>query len=295
MKKLFFILGIMFSTAVLFQSCVKDADLRVPSAPLYEAPMVLVDFDASPLFNVANLAGSKISGSLYAPSNNVASYKLKVRKVSGGAVTAYADLFTTTTLPYNFSITPGTVASALGIQLNEIYAGDLIQFRGESVGTDGRVITINSLDADYQSEPAQKQSYSFQAWVSCPFSASQSAGLYTVEVDGWWEEPGRTIEVVAGTGDQIIVKDFYGQEAADGQPAGFYDVAIDVDPNSGIATIVEDPKQYVWNHPTYGLVWLDAVSSNGFVFSCSGTISMSLRHRVAAGYFSNTSFIAVKQ
>jgi len=125
----------------------------------------------------------------------------------------------------------------------------------------------------------------FTAYVSCPFVVEDAIGTYQVVEDGWADwDPGDQIEVVAnrdGTG--VIVKGMFSKFRNDDR--GPYDVEILVDPNGGFATVEKQPAwEWFWYTGTE-LYGTGSVEGDGFVFSCSGVITLSLEHTVTAGSF----------
>jgi hypothetical protein len=64
-------------------------------------------------------------------------------------------------------------------------------------------------------------------------------------------------------------------------------VEVIVDANSGIATVAKQPAwEYFWyaGEEGYGT---GSVEGGGFVFSCSGVITLTLEHTVEAGSYGN--------
>ena len=167
---------------------------------------------------------------------------------------------------------------------DSLLAGDRIDFYNSVTATDGAVYEPTDIGPDLAGNPGQRSAFTFTTFISCPFDAAEAAGTYSVIADGWADwNAGETMEVSAtadGTG--VIIEGLYSKFA----PAGDeYDVEVLVDANTGAATVA---RQSAWECDWYGAwcTWgTGTVDGEGWVFSCSGTITLQLTHRVSAGSF----------
>ena len=200
--------------------------------PLWEptlAPYVFIDVE-NPVFDVTDIDNSTFGGDITAPSNNVASFEVTARRVSNGITSDYATVYTTTTFPASFRLTAPDIATALGIDPNDLLAGDRFDFEGKSVGTDGTVVTFNNLAPDIQAEPGQRQAYRLTAFIACPFNQADMIGTYTILQDDGFSATGNTqFEIIAGeTANEIVLVNPY-------DSAGNFNITVNVN-DFGIAT-----------------------------------------------------------
>jgi len=245
---------------------------------------VRLDITTAPVLDVTDITNTTFGGTLRAPSNNVASYEMRVRRVSGGAASDYAPLFSTTTFPAEFIANADNLAAALGLTVPDLLPGDRFDFEATSVGTDGSVVTFDDFGPNLQGGPGEAQGYRFNTFISCPFVQADAIGTYVVTVSGFGSFPaGNTFEVIAGANDnQIIMVNPHGSTLGDPNPvegAG-YEIAVDVTP-FGLATVedaIDDVDQFIFDTDLTGNAgFFDThVEGDGFVFSCAGAIILAL-------------------
>jgi len=200
--------------------------------PLWEpeqAPYVLIDIE-NPVFDVTDIENSTFGGNLSAPAENVASFEVSARRVSGGETSDVISVYTTTTFPASFQLTAPEIATALGIDPSELLAGDRFDFFAESIGTDGTVVNYNNLAPDIQSEPGQRQAYRLSAFIACPFNQADMIGTYTIiEDDGFSATGNDQFEIIAGdTPNEIVMVNPY-------DSGGNFNITVNVN-DFGIAT-----------------------------------------------------------
>jgi len=200
--------------------------------PLWEpeqAPYVFIDIE-TPVFDVTDIENSTFGGNLSAPADNVASFEVTARRVSNGATSDFAIVYSTTTFPASFKITAPEIATALGIDPDELLAGDRFDFVAESVGTDGTVVTYNNLAPDIQAEPGQRQAYRLSAFIACPFNQADMIGTYTIIQDDGFSATGNDqFEIIAGeTPNEIVLVNPY-------DSSGNFEITVNVN-DFGIAS-----------------------------------------------------------
>lgn len=251
---------------------------------------VRIDYTTAPVLDVTDIENTSFGGTLSAPSNNVASYEIKVRRVSEGAASNYYPLFSTTTFPTEFLATASNLADALGLTVPDLLPGDRFDFEATSIGKDGSVVTFDDLSGDLGGNPGEGQSYRFNTFISCPFVLSEAIGTYLLTADDFGTA-GNTFEVIAGENEnQIIMINPHGAPTDTFNPdyeGADYNIVVDVSP-FGIATVeskIDDVFQYIF--PTDWVCcsgYQDThVSGGGFVFSCAGAIVLSLDYDLTDG------------
>lgn len=258
---------------------------------------VRLDLSTAAVLDVTNIDGTSFGGTISSPSNNVASYDLKVRRVSNGEASDYEPFFSTTTFPAEMLATPADLAAAFGVTSADLIPGDRFDFEATTVGTDGTVVTFDNFGPNLQGGPGQAQGYRFVTFLSCPFFAADAVGTYGItSTDAvGFADPGKTtFDVVEGPGANITMLDPFGH-LLPGDAADRYDVVINVNAGSGQAAVASQ-RAYDSGHPVFGLTpyGIGEVNGGGFVFSCAGSIVLNLQFTVAAGSFGSTPFVGQK-
>lgn len=179
MKKLFSILTIAL-TLVIFTSCEDEDKTRVPFGdPVQPGAWVIMDV-TTPFIDGNDINNAAYEFTLSAPSNNVASYDLEVRRTAFGSstVTDFVPLRSVTSFPSDERITAQDLADAFGINVSEVGLGDAYEFVASSTGTDGSIVNVNNASQDIVSESGQKAAYSFSALIVCPLPTGYFSGDY---------------------------------------------------------------------------------------------------------------------
>jgi hypothetical protein len=292
----YFILG-LFSFLLIIGSCRDEDTLVLNPDSIPHGNMVTIDI-ITPVYDVTNLANSSFEATLTAPSNNIDTYVLNASRLSEGTESDMVEVKKITSFPktYDLSLSATELATALGIDLADFLPGDQINFEAYVIGDDGDTATWDNLDQDLGTGPGQKQAFMFTSYISCPFDADESAGTYRVTVDdmgAYYDNLDYDLVVEAGPGEnQITLINIFDHPNPD-NPGQTYDVVIDVDPSSGVATV---DKQPAWHSGNFGMPYgVASVKGGGFVFSCTGTIVLMMEHTVSAGSFGSAQFVAVKQ
>lgn len=228
---------------------------------------VRFDITTSPVLDVTDIANTQFGGTISTPSNNVASYELKVRRVSGGTASDFQTLVIITSFPSEFRATAANISTALGLEISDLLPGDRFDFEGISTGLDGSITTFDDLSTDLGGNPGQAQGYRFNTFISCPFVQADAIGTYLITNDSGFGLNGITqFEVIAGStsGKIIMVNPFGGTEA--------FNIVIDVTP-FGIATVAE---QFAFDTLEQCCAGFEdtRVRGTGFVFSCAGAITL---------------------
>jgi len=186
-----YIFGIVLT--VLFMAACEDEDknpLNVFELENSASPYVRIKLDEN-IVAKGDLASSTFSGTVSAPSDNVASWDLSVTLESGGSSTDTVALATITEFPSEISIPYTDIASALGITVDDISGGDFIRFLGTATGDDGTVATIDNFSPTVTGQPEQLQAFNFIVLVKCsPMSGTTIPGTWIIEMedlygDGW--------------------------------------------------------------------------------------------------------------
>lgn len=161
------------------------------------------------------------------------------------------------------------MATALGIATSALQPGTQYNLYNQVITEDGRKFSIANTFADYESNVNYNHAFRWTATIVCPFVAPM-AGNYEVLQDDWADwGVGDVVQVLDGPGaNQLNLRNVYPSPAY-----GFVvnPMIVNVTPATGAATVP---------NVTYGNYGgpLASASGSGFVFSCTGTITLRLAH-----------------
>ncbi len=298
---------LLFTAGILFSCSEEDKD----PIPFTFNDGGWVKFQEAPNFalDVSDLNDALFASTIIDPVGNISSYQIDVIANVGGTIRDTVPFRTITSFPATFNVTPQDLATALGINVNQLSGGDSFKFLGTVTTTDGRVYDYRtpaySNAAGFNgglthptllSAPGFRNALNFTINFVCPFNAAASAGTYRIVRDDFDTSAGDDIfEVVAGPGENQVtmVNPFDHTNPATGQQD--YRVIINVNPNTGIANVATQQAWHCVNFGCgFGVASVTSSGSSNFVFSCSGSISLFLQHTVAAGSFGSYRFIAEK-
>lgn len=167
------------------------------------------------------------------------------------------------------SATGTEVAAALGYTAADFQPGSTLTFFNQVVTAEGKKFDINNAGASVNSDD-YNSSFSWTAAIVCPFTGGV-AGDYKVITDDWQDYSAGDIitgAVEDGPGPNQITLHVY---PAPGVGDVINPIIVDIDPETGTATVPE--VQY----GDYGGTLISAQGS-GFVFGCTGFITLSLEH-----------------
>lgn len=286
----------LLSILLIIISCRDEDTLVLNPDKIPHGIMVCLDEITSPVIDVTNLENAAFEANFSAPSDNVDAYVIMAQRISM-SVSAWAEVKRVTDFPKtcSISISATEIANALGIDLDDFLPGDEIDFNAYAIGDNGDTAYWENLDQDLGTNPGQKQGFRYVTYVSCPFVAAEITGTYKLIEDeaGIMNDYDSTITVNAGPGEnQITIVDMFHHPDPD-NPGSTYNVIVDVDPETGIATV---ERQNAWNSDNWGWGW--GVGSNeggGFVFSCAGLILLTLEQYCGGNDLGAYKYTIIKQ
>lgn len=290
MKKILKYSIITTALAVAAFACRDSEEVRFPDLQEGVNARVVLYPERS-FLNFANLSAASIAFDIYSISNiDQIEYKGTYLDASQPQK-VYAPI-TLITVPGSafvsgkateIKITAAEIAAAFNLPGGVAYldGGDSFTFTAIAKLKDGRVFTAtNSAPSITQGTNASFTS-AFTVFVACPFVVSDAVGTYSVTRDDFETllDPNHQVEVVAGPGpNQVTLKDLFGHPEK-------YDVIVDVDPAKGDATVAKQPA---WHCANFGCAFgVGSVETTlpGTFFSCTGFLTINLKHTVAAGSF----------
>ena len=163
MKKIIFTVSIILT---LFNfSCDKDDSLD-PRPVLLKGQFVYFDI-TDKRFNSDDLLNSRFGGILTTPGNNIALYKLYVRKFDGAnPATDFKLIKEVTNFPFELKLSVQDIANALNVPSSSVKYGDVFGFYGESFSFEGKRSDYSNLSAVIQANSGSyKHAYRFNTDV----------------------------------------------------------------------------------------------------------------------------------
>ncbi|MBN9382899.1 MAG: hypothetical protein J0H74_19185 [Chitinophagaceae bacterium] len=236
-------------------------------------------------------------------STSTASVSIKVKNTVGEKV-ASIDVYAATGTPLDTSkwVKIKTVAYADGVVLNVTTAelatafgatplspGKSYTLQNQITTASGRKFSVNNTPSNYNSFPAYNMALTWQATAVCPFVQADAIGDYKVVSDKNWQDfsVGDIITVSAGPDQNSLSFLAYPSPAAGG--ANRQPWIVNVDPAKDVATMKD---QYVGDYP--GPVHANS-NATGFVFSCTGLITLKVNVNYGGTIYANQEFILQKK
>jgi hypothetical protein len=182
--------------------------------------------------------------------------------------------------------TTAELATAFGVAASDIEPGSIFTFFTKAVTKTGSTFDINNAGDNggggLITGPAYKSAFSFTVYVVCPFTGGMTGDYWVLRDD--WQDWGDSavVKVTDGPGvNQINLSKVYpgGSKAILINP-----IIVNIDPLTGTASIPKvtygkygtDPTQYI----------AEGAGDNdvaGYVFSCTGFITLSINHSDNSG------------
>lgn len=167
------------------------------------------------------------------------------------------------------AVTTGELAKAFGS--TPLEAGNEYIIQNEIVTTSGRRFSAHNTPTNYTSFKVYNIAFSWSAIAVCKFVQADAVGLYEVTYDDDWVDyhTGDTINVFAGPDPNSIM--FYAYPSKQAGGLNRVPWLVKVDPETDVATMDE---QVIGDYGTSPKG--NKASATGLVFSCKGTISLTV-------------------
>ena len=201
-------------------------------------------------------------------------------------------------VPYSdgvlLSVSTDELNTALGTVGSSVQAGNVYVLQNVVITTDGRTYSATNTPSNFLSLPGYKMALTWGATAVCAFVQADAVGTYSVVSDDYWGDysPGDAVTVTAGSNANELLLYAYPNPASHG--INRVPIVIEVDPVSDIATVAKQVVGDYSNWP-YGNLSVRSDASPNFVFSCTGSIQLTVEFTVAAGTFGDGSLILQKQ
>jgi hypothetical protein len=173
------------------------------------------------------------------------------------------------------------IATALGVPLSSITPGSSYTLYNQVISKDGRKFDLTNTGSTFATNSNYKMALSWKAVVVCPFVAPVG-GMYEVIEDTWEDWPkGSTVTVVDGpAGSNTVDLRNVWPSPSFGTPISPFFI-LTVKPENGAVTI---PATKWGDYAASGYIAETlANGTNGYVFSCTGEITLNVR--IKAGSF----------
>ena len=166
------------------------------------------------------------------------------------------------------SATNTEIGTALGLTPGNLPPGNVFHLYNEAVLKDGRQFSsINTSPEDLENPPAFNAAFHWTATVVCPYDPATIAGTYEVIQDDWADwVAGDLVEVRAGAGANQVDLSMVWPNPAFGTVVTPLTITVDA---TGTATIPSDVT-----FGDYGVLATTGTDNTGFVFSCTGQITI---------------------
>ncbi|GAC1427948.1 MAG: hypothetical protein NVSMB7_04850 [Chitinophagaceae bacterium] len=189
------------------------------------------------------------------------------------------------------SVNPVELGTAFGVNPSAFTPGTLFTFFTRAVTKSGKTYDINNAGDNggggLITGPAYKSAFSFNAYVVCPFTGGMT-GTYKVVRDDWQDwNPGDMVQVTDGPGtNQVNLSQVWPNPA---YGTVIKPLLVNVDASSGAAIV---PKV---DFGSYNNIVTSAGSGSGYVFSCTGYITLNIDVIYGGGDQGGLSLILQKQ
>lgn len=164
------------------------------------------------------------------------------------------------------------IATALGLTPGALAPGSVFHLYNEAVLPGGsKFSSANTSDVDLENQAPFNVAFHWTATVVCPFDAATIAGTYEVKRDDWADwGVGDLVEVTVGaTASQVDLSQVWPNPDFG---TVVTPLTLNVDPATGVVTV---PAGVVFGN--YGGTNIrTGAGSTGFIFSCTGLISVRI-------------------
>jgi hypothetical protein len=182
---------------------------------------------------------------------------------------------------FDVYVTAQEIATALNLQLNanagNFAPGSIFTCYVEVVTTSGKKFTANNSNFTSSGANFYYPVFSFRGSVVCPYNPAVMAGDYVVVTDDWADwSPGDVLPniVSATTATSLSLLNVFPNPAFGGNSPK--PILVNITVASGVATVT---NQEYGNYGTTPIA-VTTQGSGNFIYSCTGTITMLLRHHV---------------
>ncbi len=183
------------------------------------------------------------------------------------------------------------IAAALGIAPTALVTGQTYTLYNSLVTKDGGVWDLSNTLGEYSGNPNYNMALTWSSVVVCPYIPAAIGGVgntvkFKVLQDDWADySPGDLVDVTIGANGVTFPAMWLTSPA---RP-----VFVAVAAATGAATVAD---QNYGDYPSYGIynIFNKSVGTNNWLFSCVGTITLTLNHHVGTSNYGTYLFRLVK-
>lgn len=276
------ILLILTSFSVLLLSGCKKGDIAGDFASLGIGSYVTRVALGNGIIDFANLSTSKVDVTVRGYGTEVTKVKIfaSIGAANTNTATWKAVKEVTMAGDTKLEVTATQLAAALGIPVTGLQTGQTYTFYNQVHSKDGQVHDISTMNSAMYGNPNYNALMTWNAVVVCPFIATTIGAIgstvpFVVLQDDWADwSPGQVINVTVTSATSLTIPRLW-----DTSPS--FPTVINITQATGAATVA---RTVYGNYPQYGITGISHASSgtNNWVFSCQGTITLTLNHAVGS-------------
>ena len=171
------------------------------------------------------------------------------------------------------SATSQDVATALGVNVSELTPGNYYTFYNQVITKDGKTFDVSNTPGALESNSNYNAVFRWQAYVTCPFTGGMT-GSYKVLQDDWADwAVGDVVQVTDGpAANQINLSQVWPNPA---YGSIVNPLLVNVDPANGVAKV--PLVTFGAYSPLTTAQGASAGDVAGYVFSCTGFITLSMK------------------
>ena len=266
---------LFFLLAISFISCKKSDSQYVAPETLQIGAYIRLDSTINTKLSPTKAASIIVSG-VGEPLTKIISYvssdgsanKSKWKKIIETPVTDNKATLT---------FTNSQLATALGVAPTAIAPGSSYTIYNELYTASGKTYSLVNTATSFEPEAAYKMALRFSVSVVCAFDPVGFPGDFAIVQDGWADfSVGDIVQVTAATANSITMLVYPAPGVGSNRKA----IVVDIDPATGEASV----KPQVYGDYGGENITAKTAGSSNFVFSCVGTITLSLNHTGNSNY-----------
>ena len=277
MKKIISSLFYTALVAIAMSSCQKGEVVQDVNSLSIGSYVTLVTAGNN-IIDATNLAGSKVSASVKeygAEQEKLIVYVTKAPQTSDRTKWKKVKEYANNGGTYNLEVSGQEIASALGAPPAP---GETYVLYNQVITKDGRSFDVANTLPDLATVAQYNLRLTWNAVVVCPFVPAQAAGTYVITRDTWDGSVGELVRITSDKNTEAVAAVLYPYA----EPPGITPVKITITPATGASVVA---KQTYGSYVSYGPQFANMTceGTGGFFFSCAGTFSISLTHKLADG------------
>jgi len=263
MKKIALSILTLFFGIVLFNSCEKDADLRMPEIP--KGALAYITVLENTGTNLNSFALDQYSGGFTVSKKYGDIQSVDIMLAFNNNFASAFTFKTVSSLPSNVNFTAAELAAAVGTTVAVLKPGDTFFFYTKTKTTDGKVLSTFRADGSRNYNSSMENEPDASIWLNyaviCGFDINNFLGAYDCD------EAGYAIYPMNFTLDPSVANRIHNDNFWDWAAAGatvYYDLSGD---DAQTVTVPDQPF-------TFGDGVVGSVSGSGSYDACTGAMTL---------------------